>query len=164
MMRWFLTILLLLSGGGCSDLDFKVNDQVVYSPRPLLSGFELADAALQACVEQAVIDQNVTLARELHTLNCSHAGITTLQGLETFTGLEQLKLSANEIRNLAPLARLSSLQTLYLDDNQVEDPVPLYELLSLAILDLSGNGSLQCPAGNALFRLDELTLPAHCNR
>ena len=163
MMRWLLATLLLLSAG-CSDLDFKVNDQVVYSPRPLLSGFELADAALQACVEQAVVDQKVTLAKDLHILNCSHAGITTLAGLDTFSGLKQLKLSANAIRNLAPLGKLSSLEALYLDDNQVVDPIPLYDLLSLNILDLSGNKSLQCPAGNALFRLDELTLPEHCAR
>lgn len=163
-MRWFLTTLLLLLGSACGDLDFKVNDRVVYSPRPLLSDFELADAALQACVEQAVIDQKVTLARELRSLNCSHAGITSLQGLEIFTGLQQLKLSANEIRNLTPLVQLSSLEALYLDDNQVVDPVPLYELLSLNTLDLSGNGELQCPSGNAFFRLNELTLPEHCAR
>lgn len=163
MTRWFLATLILLSLG-CSDLDFKVNDRVVYSPRPLFSDFELADPALQACVEQAIADQKVTLAIELHTLNCSHAGISSLEGLERFTGLQQLKLSANDIRNLAPLGKLSSLEALYLDNNQVVDPVPLYELLSLATLDLSGNGSLQCPAGNALFRLDELILPRHCKR
>ncbi|RLQ21938.1 leucine-rich repeat domain-containing protein [Seongchinamella sediminis] len=163
MTRWFLITLLLLSGG-CSDLDFKVNDRVVYSPRPLFSDFELADPALQACVEQAVADQKVTLARELTSLNCSHAGISSLEGLELFTGLQQLKLSANEIRNLAPLGKLSLLETLYLDNNQVVDPVPLYELLSLKTLDLAGNGSLQCPAGNALFRLDDLSLPRHCAR
>ena len=161
-MRAWLGSVLLLIATGCSDLDFKVNDRVVYSPRPLLSGFEVADAALQACLEQAVIDQQVTLANELQTLNCSHAEIASLDGLEVFTGLRQVKLSANSIRNLAALVPMSSLEELYLDDNQVVDPVPLYDLISLRILDLSGNTSLQCPAGTALFRLDELILPEHC--
>ena len=164
MMRWFWVSLLLLVGSGCGDLDFKVNDRVVYSPRPLFTEFEMADSSLQACIEQAIIDQTVTVANELRTLNCSHAGIGSLLGLEIFTGLKQLKLSSNEIRNLTPLMQLSSLEALYLDNNQVVDPVPLYELLSLNTLDLSGNSSLQCPGGNALFRLAELSLPDHCRR
>ena len=163
MTRGILTALILLALAACSDLDFKVNDRVVYSPRPLLTDFEVADAALQACIEQAVIDQKVTLANELQTLNCSHAQIASLDGLEIFTGIQQLKLSSNQIRNLAPIVPLSSLEVLLLDDNQVIDPVPLYDLLSLNSLDLSGNDKLQCPAQAALFRLETLKLPEHCS-
>lgn len=164
MTRCLLTTLALLLLSGCSDLDFKVNDRVVYTPRPLFSDFEVADAALQACIEQAIVDQKATLANELRSLNCSHAEISSLQGLEIFTGLRQLKLTANEIRNLAPIVPLSSLEELYLDNNQVVDPVPLYDLLSLRVLDLSDNSALQCPSANALFRLEDVTLPDHCPR
>ena len=162
MTRGIFAVLALMALVACSDLDFKVNDRVVYSPRPLLTDFEIADAALRACIEQAINDQRVTLANELQVLNCSHADITSLDGLELFTGIRQLKLSSNQIRNLAPLVPLSSLETLYLDDNQVVDPVPLYDLLSLNSLDLSGNAKLQCPAQAALFRLETLKLPEHC--
>ncbi len=162
MTRWFTGIVLLMAITGCSDLDFKINDKTVYSPRPLFTDFEVADAALKACLEQAIIDQKVTLANELLSLNCSHAKISTLDGLELFTGLTQLKLSSNQIRNLVPLVPMSSLESLYLDNNQVIDPVPLYDLLSLAMLDLSGNPSLQCPSGQALLRLEEIILPEHC--
>ncbi len=164
MKRCLLITFALLLSSGCSDLDFKVNDRVVYTPRPLFTDFEIADSALQACVEQAITDQKATRANELRSLNCSHAEISSLQGLEIFTGLKKLKLTANEIRNLAPIMPLSSLEELYLDDNQVVDPVPLYDLLSLRVLNLSGNATLQCPAANALFRLDELILPEHCSR
>lgn len=162
MTRWFTGLLLMVAVAGCSDLDFKINDKTVYTPRPLFTDFEVTDAALEACLEQAIIDQKATLANELLTLNCSHAEITDLSGLEVFTGLTQLKLSANQIRNLASLVSLSSLESLYLDDNQIVDPVPLYGLLSLDTLDLSGNPSLQCPSSSALLRLEEVTLPEHC--
>ncbi|MEP2271727.1 MAG: hypothetical protein ABJI23_10495, partial [Marinobacter sp.] len=79
-----------------------------------------------------------------------------------FTSLTQLKLSSNQIRNLMPLRPMSSLEALYLDNNQVVDPVPLYDLLSLATLDLSGNPKLQCPSSQALLRMDQVTLPEHC--
>jgi Leucine Rich repeats (2 copies) len=164
MRHWLTGLALLTLISACSDMDFKVNDRTVYSPRPLFTDFEVADAALQACLEQAIIDQKATLANELRTLNCSHAKIKTLDGLELFTGLTQLKLSSNQIRNLSPLVPLSALESLCLDNNQVVDPVPLYDLMSLDILDLSANPSLQCPAGSALFRLESLSLPEHCGR
>ena len=164
MWRWTMLPVLLALLAGCSDFDFKVNERVVFSPRPLLTDVAIADGALLTCVEQAIVDQKVSQPNELTTLNCSHAGISDLQGLEVFTGLQQLKLSSNEIRNLASLMPMSSLSALYLDDNQVVDPVPLYDLLSLRILDLSGNTELQCPGRNALFRLEELKLPDHCRQ
>jgi Leucine-rich repeat (LRR) protein len=164
MTRWLTAIFLLMAIAGCSDLDFKINETTVYSPRPLLTDFEVADAALQACLEQAIIDQKATVASELLSLNCSHAQITNLDGLELFNGLIQLRLSSNQIRNLAPLVPMSSLESLYLENNLIIDPVPLYELLSLAILDLSGNPSLQCPSAQALLKLEEITLPEHCQR
>ena len=162
MLRWTLPCLILLALAGCDKYDIKVNDRVVFTPRPLFSDFTIADTALAACIEQAIVDRNITSAAELSALNCSHAGIKDLAGIATFTGLTQLKLSANEIRNLVELAQLSLLQDVYLDENQVVDPVPLYQLPALNTLDLSGNAKLQCPAASAFVRLEKLTLPEHC--
>lgn len=164
MSRWMIMLAMLSCMAGCGNYDFKVNEKVVYTPQPLFSDFAISDPALRACVEQAIIDQKVVEANQLLILNCSNAGISALDGLEIFTGLRQLKLSANAIRNLMALATMSSLESLYLDDNEVVDPVPLYELLSLRNLDLSGNAQLQCPAGNALFQVEDVTLPEHCRR
>lgn len=147
---------------GCGSYDFTVNDKVVFSPRPLFSDYEIIDAALDACVRQAIADGQVTSAAQLDSLNCSDAGIRDLSGLGVFTGLSRLKLSRNEIRNLMELRTMSSLEELYLDSNRVVDPVPLYDLLSLRMVNLSGNASLQCPSSTALLRARELTLPAHC--
>ena len=157
-----LACLVLMALTACGSYDFTVNEKVVYTPRPLFADFEVPDDALRACLEQAVEDGRVTAASELTALNCSHAGIESLEGLGVFTGLSRLKLSANRIRNLNELGRLTVLEELFLDDNQVVDPVPLSELPALYLLDLSGNPGLQCPADGALLRVESLELPAHC--
>lgn len=164
MLRWLPACLISLMLLGCGPYDVKVNDRVVFSPRPLFTGFEIADEALRGCVEQAIIDNRVTAAAELQLLNCSQAGVSDLAGLGTFTGITQLKLSGNRIRNLVELSRLSLLQVLYLDDNAVVDPVPLFDLPALQALDLSGNPALQCPASSAFLKVERLTLPRHCAR
>ena len=146
----------------CENYDIKVNERVVYSPQPLFTDFEAPDPALRACLEQAIEDGVVTAAPRLTTLNCSHAGISDLTGLSTFTGLTSLKLSSNRVRNLVELGSLTSLVDLYLDDNLVVDTVPLYELPALQVLDLSGNPDLQCPGKAAFLRLEAVTLPRHC--
>jgi Leucine-rich repeat (LRR) protein len=146
----------------CENYDVKINERVVYSPQPLFADFEVADEALRACLEQAIADDLVTAAPRLETLNCSHAGITDLTGLSTFTGLTSLKLSSNRVRNLVELGSLTSLVDLYLDGNQVVDPVPLYQLPALQVLDLSGNPNLQCPSTAGFLRLEQVKLPRHC--
>ena len=148
---------------GCANYDFTVNDKLVYSPKNLFRDYDVPDLSLKNCLEQAIVDAKIDQADALKRLNCSHAGIETLQGLETFTGLIQLKLSANKIRNLAPLVRLIHLQELYLDDNVVVDPVPLYPLSAMRILDLGSNALLQCPQASAFGHLESLTLPGHCD-
>ncbi|MFT7048756.1 MAG: hypothetical protein ACJAZE_001146 [Halioglobus sp.] len=148
---------------GCAGYDFTVNDKLIYSPKTLFNDFNTPDTGLSTCLEQAIVDAKISEANALKHLNCSHAGIQTLEGLETFTGLVQLKLSANKIRNLAPLVSLVHLQELYLDDNAVVDPVPLYPLPALHTLNLDSNTVLQCPEETAFADMLSLTLPDHCN-
>ena len=146
----------------CESYDFTVNERVVYTPKPLFADFSITDPALQKCVEQAIIDNKVTTAGELTTLACSHAGITSLDGIEIFSGLAMLKLSSNAIRDLSPLAALTSLELLLLDDNNVIDTTPLLELPALRKLDVSTNPEMLCPAGTSLMSLETLVLPSHC--
>mgnify|MGYP001812460956 FL=1 len=158
----FIVIIHAFLLAACESYDFKVNERVVYSPRPLFTDFEVSDPALGACLEQAIADGVITSAAQLKSLNCSHAGISDLSGLSTFTGLNSLKLSSNSVRNLVELGALTSLLDLYLVDNAVIDPVPLYQLPALQVLDLSGNPKLQCPGSGAFIRLESVILPQHC--
>ena len=96
------------------------------------------------------------------SLDCSFAGIESLEGLSIFTGLKALRLSANQVRNLVELSQMATLEALYLDDNQIIDPVPLYGLAGLRELDLSGNPNLQCPKPGSLTQVTSMILPQHC--
>lgn len=158
----FHLYLVLLLITACESYDLTVNEKLVYTPEPLFSGFDTPDTALEQCLEQAIIDGKVNSASELKTLSCSHAGITTLEGLEIFTGISQLKLSSNDIRDITALAALTSLELLQLDHNQVIDTTPLLALPALIELDLSGNSELMCPSASGLMTLDKLSLPVHC--
>ena len=152
----------LLFLSACESYDFKVNEKVVYSPRPLFSDFETPDEALRTCLEQAIVDGAVSTADQLSSLNCSHGGIEDLNGLASFTGMTSLRLSSNNIRNLVELGAITTLEELYLDSNKIIDPVPLYQLDSLRFVDLSANPNMQCPKGGGLERVATVILPAHC--
>ncbi|MEH6568014.1 MAG: hypothetical protein V7709_02985 [Halioglobus sp.] len=158
-----LAFLVLILISACESYDFRVNEKLVYSPKPLFSDFVVPDTALAACLEQAIKDGKITSASELALLNCSHAGVKQLTGLEAFTGLSQLKLSANSIGDISPLASLTSLEILLLDDNQLIDTTPLIELPALQVLNMAENEALLCPAATSFFTVKNLSLPAHCS-
>ena len=160
---YFAVCAFLLLVSACGSYDFTVNDKLVYTAKLLFSDFDAPDRALYQCLTQAIIDAKITSASELKSLNCSHGGIENLEGLSTFTGITQLKLSANKILNLHQITVLTVLEELYLDDNLIVDPVPLYQLPALRILDLSGNAPLQCPANSAFPTLESVKLPDHCS-
>ncbi len=146
----------------CENYDFTVNERVVYTTRPLLEDFEVADTALRECLAQTIADRGISTISQLTDLNCSNAGIADLDGLARFQGLLYLRLSSNAIRNLVELESLASLQELYLDNNRVIDPVPLYKLPDLRFVDLSNNPDLQCPESTGLLRAESVVLPRHC--
>ncbi len=149
---------------GCADYRFEINDRLVYSPTPLFSDFLIRDKALNNCVKQHINTEGFTAAAQVITLNCGHAGISDLAGLERFSALEGIKLSHNTISNIRPLAQLSQLKELYLDNNQILDIGPLAVLTKLETVDLHGNPELDCAQLKHSLSTDELTitLPSHC--
>ena len=148
---------------GCGAYDLKVNDRVVYRPAPLFADYTLADENLATCVTQHIEDQQVRAVAELTRLNCAHAGIASLDGLQLFTALRELRLSHNAVSDIGPLVELQSLVDLRLDNNRVEDASPLSGLVNLQILALQGNANMACASTQALFRLQTLSLPEHCS-
>lgn len=137
-----LTSALLLSA--CAGYSFNINDNPVYQPPSLFSDFRIEDAALADCVQQTIEDRRVTRAEDLTQLNCSSAGITRLDGLETFTGLKAVSLADNDLDNVDALRQLTRLELLYLQDNRITSVEALLPLLRLQELDLRGNNHLQC--------------------
>ncbi len=154
-----LSVLLVAA---CGSYDFTINSKVIYTPDPLFTDFDVPEQALRECIKEAINDSKASSASELSSLSCTEAGIETLTGLSTFTGLEQLTLSSNNIVDISELASLTVLQGLYLDNNRIIDPVPLYQLPALQRLDLSSNPELMCPPSGGLLRVANVTLPKHC--
>jgi Leucine-rich repeat (LRR) protein len=161
------TLIILLTGfliSACADYRYTINDNVVYTPDPLFADYELADAGLERCVQQYIGDNAITAAAQLEELNCSHAGITSLAGLQVFNGLQRLKLSTNTIADVAPLADMEQLIELRIDDNALIDLNPLRGLPLLSYLDVRGNKQLRCSTLALLEQMPEIKVepPKHC--
>lgn len=154
------SIAVIAAAAGCADYAVTFNERPVYVPPGLFRDFSLADPALEACVKQHILDDRVTGADDLNTLDCSHAGIVDLAGLERFTGLRRVRLSANAIVDPSPLAASTGLEILLLDDNRITDAGELWAATALETLSLAGNDELRCP--QPAPAITDLTLPAHC--
>ena len=163
-MRGIQLMLLSLVLAGCADYQFTLNDRVIYSPEPLFADYQMENSALQQCLEQTILDHRLTAASQLLELICTHAGIDSLAGLETFTGLTRIKLSDNAIANLGPLAGLAQLQQLELAGNRIRSLLPLRGLMRLSYLGLTRNASLNCAELKHFRAIGQLDLPApaHC--
>ena len=160
--RLFAATALVTLIASCQQYDVTLNDQLVYQPKRLFRDYTITDTALAACVAQAIADEHVTEAIDLQQLNCSHAGVTSLEGLAIFSGLKGIRLSDNRIRNLVELSNMVQLETVMLDKNSIVDPVPLRHMRALASLDLAGNSALQCPQHGEFDHVATLELPVHC--
>jgi hypothetical protein len=150
----------------CADYSFTVNDRVVYTPAELFKDYAIADPALRNCIDQTITDHSITAAAQLVELNCSHAGVQNLEGLQVFTGLRRLKLSSNAISDLSPLADLRELTDLELDENRVVNLGALRGLANLRHIDLSGNLELNCAELVVFDQIPDIgrELPTHCQK
>ncbi len=167
-MHRIIGMALLLSLSACSQYDFSVNDNVVYTPKPIVKENAVSDPALKNCLEQTFRDKKHTNISQVTSLRCTHAGIASLAGLERYFALTELDLSDNEIADITPLAGLGKLTLLHLENNHIGNAAPLLSLIKLSDLRIEGNPDAGCEdlyqlrasvrdnAGSAL-------LPEHCS-
>ena len=168
-MHRIIGMALLLNLCACSQYDFSVNDNVVYTPKPILKESSVSDPALKACLQQTFKDKKHTNISQVTSLRCTHAGIASIAGLERYFALTELDLSDNAIADVTPLTRLGKLTLLHLENNQIRDAAPLLSLIKLSDLRIEGNNDAGCKdlyqvrtsvkdnAGSAL-------LPDHCDQ
>ena len=152
---------------GCKSYSVSLNDNVVYTPLPLFTDFAITDTHLSDCVEQTINDKKITKAADLKQLNCSHAAISSLAGLEKFYHLEQINLSENNLQSISALRNFSKLEVLILRKNNLTTAEPLLGMLALRELDVSENAKLACRdlkqlAANFNKTDLKLTLPDQC--
>jgi Leucine-rich repeat (LRR) protein len=165
----FCALFIIVSISSCKHYSLSVNDNLVYTPPPLLKNFVIADTNLRHCVEQTIIDKHITSFEQFTQLNCSNAGISSLAGLEKFYAIEQLNLAENNLASLKELDGLNRITTLILRSNNLTDAEPLLHLLQLKTLDVTHNKNLRCDEVKQLFnnfKAGELNLllPDHCLR
>ena len=119
-----------------------------------------ADPTLEALVQQ-LLELDVTSpapcrsVSSLTSLRARGQGILSLAGLEFFTNLDTLDLSANYITDVAPLEHLENLGQIDLSHNLIEDLTPLVANAGLGAgdrLNLRTNALSQSQCAN----LDEL--------
>jgi hypothetical protein len=149
-MRIGSTLITILSMTACGK-DLVEND----APR---IGADLVDEALARCVNRHLnfsAESRVTLeiAATLIHLDCIDEGISSLEGLEVYTGLKTISLWENNITDISPLASLSQLEWLELGANEIED---LHALSALEQLTRLGVSSNEITDISALSKLSEL--------
>ena len=98
----------------------------------------LVDPNLAACVGGA-FPAATTTAQVAGYLECVFSNISSLAGLENFTGLTSLNLFGNFITDVTPLASLTGVTLLDLGSNNILDVTPLTTLPNLTVLALDGN-------------------------
>ncbi len=165
-MRSIISVL-TLALAACAGYDVSLNDRLIYTPKELFTDFSVNDAALQDCVNQTLEYQKATSAAQLATLNCSAAGIRSLDGLSTFSNITHLKLSVNKLTNIDVLAELTRLQVLHLDENKINNISVLFALPELQTLSVKKNSAIDCAALESLNKLRptlKISSPGHCER
>ncbi len=113
---------------------------------------DIPDTTLKAKIIIALGDNNkepkdqVTVgeAKMLTSLDAfgpygANGNINNLKGLESFTNLQKIDLSRNQISDISSLKGMTQLTTLYLDYNKISDITPLKGMTQLTTLGLDVN-------------------------
>ena len=124
---------------------------------------DIPDSNLRSAIEDALdlaSGAPITQAglESLTRLEAPEAGIRNLTGLEFATGLTELLLGLNEIRDVSPLAGLTKLTYLGLGLNEIRDVSPLAGLTKLTALGLGYNEITEASPLAGLTNLTNLYL------
>ncbi|RCX16826.1 transglutaminase superfamily protein [Anaerobacterium chartisolvens] len=101
---------------------------------------EFPDKNLEKAVREALEkhegDISLEQAGTLEALDASGRGISELEGIQYLTGLKDLYLFENKIKDITALSALKDLETVYLQDNMIGDIRPLNGLKKIKTIDL----------------------------
>lgn len=114
-----LSLYLVLGLCACQSYPFTLNGARLDS-KPLLTGVNLSDKHLSACVNEHIFDQHITTPEQLTELNCAQRSIRSLQGLEFFPHILSLRLQNNPLDSLKPLLVLNNLERLEVSNDTTD--------------------------------------------
>lgn len=122
----------------------------------------IPDQKLLNVVRQAINKPSGTIyyldVKDLHYLDASVQSISSLVGMQYFTGLDSINLEVNQLSDISPLQSLTKLYKLSMGYNQISNLVPLQGLTNLVILDLSYNKIDNIEPLKTLTKLNRLVL------
>lgn len=133
--------------------DFYTKPTSLIEYEKALDGLE--DISLRNCIQLANISNTINYAGQVSVVDCGNKVISSLKGLEAFSGLQQLYLSKNKITDISPIAGLTELRRLGLGNNAIADHHPLEKLVNLNALGLSNT---RLSSLNPLAKLNKLEL------
>lgn len=124
------------------------------------TGFFCLDLSARKIPGISTIDgwERVSNIEELHFGN---NWIEKIEGLEIFTDLKYLNLGWNSIKKLEGLDQLQNLETLYMGENPIEKIEGLDNLVNLKELYLFGNKIKSIEGLNNLTKLRKLTMSSN---
>lgn len=148
----WLVMIAILSACNLNPYSISVNNNVLFRPGADAPDETFSDPALQACVNNYLIENPEESIETLSILSCTDAGISSINGLDSLSNLSMLDLSNNTISDLRPVGQLDNLRVLRVSNNRIRSIGELNELARLNFIDLSGNNDITC---RALDRLQE---------
>ncbi|MDT0605204.1 Calx-beta domain-containing protein [Thalassotalea castellviae] len=99
----------------------------------------IESSGLKACLENQINNYDITYAGQVRDLFCSYRNISSLSGLEKFSGLTSIYLNGNNLTDISVLSTLTKLATLSLSNNNITHLSSLASLLYLNYLTVNYN-------------------------
>ena len=127
-MRYGFIMLMVVLLSGCANYAVTLNNKSIITPTVLYQTKKIIDNAFNECVEQTIIDQQIKDPQTLRTIDCGHAGIEKLDGIQQFAALSEVRFQNNNLTSLTPLFFLDELTLVDLHNNTNIDCADLRQL------------------------------------
>lgn len=143
-----------------ADVEWVKSTRTVIIRTPEAIAFP--DASLESLIRDKIGKPSGLIlssdVKEIKVLNASGKDISSIEGLQYFTGTTSLDLSGNKISDLGPLKALTHIDTLNLEENSICDISPLASLTQLKQLQLNLNNINSISALKTMSHLNLLGL------
>ena len=116
MKYGFITLMVVLLFG-CANYAVTLNNKSIITPIVLYQTKKIIDNAFNECVKQTIIDKQIKHPQMLKTIDCGHAGIEKLDGIQQFFALSEVRFQNNNLTSLTPLFFLEKLTLVDLHNN-----------------------------------------------
>ena len=127
-MRYGFIALMVVLLSGCANYAVTLNNISIITPIVLYQTKKIIDNAFNECVKQTIIDKQIKHPQTLKTIDCSHAGIEKLDGIQQFFALSEVRFQNNNLTSLTPLFFLDELTLVDLHNNTNIDCADLRQL------------------------------------